>query len=442
MMLAPMFRRIPFRNVGAIVGAMTFLILQVGCATYQNKVEDARRLLISDPQQAAEKLKPLAEEEGRDQLVYLLDYATALQAAGRFEDSVRAFLRAEKLADLKDYHSITNVAGSLALSEEMVQYKGEDFEKVLINNMNALNFLARGRLDEALVEVRRVNEKLTKLRIDGKKDFNQSPLAFYLGAMIWESDRKFDDAYIAYKKAYDVAPQYKPLREDLIRAAVRAQRPEEVEKWKKAFPEVAVRPEWRDRNMGEIVVLYMHGWGPRKQPRPESPRYPKLVSVTYDRPILGVSVSAVRAESKAPLNGEAPDSGRLEAYVSGSEIYSIDEVAIKALDGDFARLVGSRVAGVAAKAVLADQLRQKDNMLGQLAWVAMNLADRADLRQWSTLPSAFQVARISLKAGSYRVHLQSGGAFAPIEGDSLAASVRDVEVRPQSKSFVIWRRTQ
>jgi hypothetical protein len=437
-----MFWRIPLRSVGAIAGAITFVILQVGCATYQNKVEDARRLFISDPEQAAEKLKPLAEEEGRDQLVYLLDYATALQTAGRFEDSVQAFLRAEKLADLKDYHSITNVAGSLALSEEMVQYKGEDFEKVLINNMNALNFLAMGKLDEALVEVRRVNEKLTKLRIDGKKDFNQSPLAFYLGAMIWESDRKFDDAYIAYKKTYDVAPLYRPLREDLIRAAVRAQRPEEVEKWKKAFPEVVVRPEWRDRNMGEIVVLYMHGWGPRKQPRPESPRYPKLVSVTYDRPILGVSVTANQSERKVPITGEAVDAGKLEAYASGSEIYSIDEVAIKALDGDFARLVGSRIAGVAAKAVLADQLRQKDNMLGQLAWVAMNLADRADLRQWSTLPSAFQIARIPLKAGKYQVRLQSGGTFAPISGDGIGASLRTVDVRPQGKSFLVWRRTE
>ncbi|MDZ4084197.1 MAG: hypothetical protein U1E10_14735 [Bdellovibrionales bacterium] len=413
-----------------VIGAIMFVLLQVGCATYQAKVDDARRLLIVDPEQAVEKLKPLADEEGRDQLVYLLDYATALQTAGRYEESVRAFLRAEKLADLKDYHSITNVAGSLALSEEMVQYKGEDFEKVLINNMNALNFLAMGRLDEALVEVRRVNEKLTKLRIDGKKDFNQSPLAFYLGAMIWESDRKFDDAYIAYKKAYDVAPTFKPLREDLIRAAIRAQRPDELEKWKKAFPEIVVRPEWRDRNMGEIVVLYLHGWGPRKQPRPESPRFPKLVSVTYDRPILGVSVSA-----------SANDSGKLEAYASGSEIYSIDEVAIKALEGDYGRLVGSRIAGVAAKAVLADQLRQKDNVVGQLAWIAMNLADRADLRQWSTLPSAFQVARIPLKAGTYQIQLQSGGAFAPSTGTSIAASVRTVEVRPQSKSFVIWRRT-
>lgn len=413
------------------VFAVLIAVFHVGCATYQTKVDDARRLLVVDPLQAAEKLKPLASEEGRDQLVYLLDYATALQTAGRYEESVRVFLNAEKLADLKDYHSISNVAGSLALSEEMVQYKGEDFEKVLINNMNALNFLAMGRLDEALVEVRRVNEKLYKLKQDGKKEFNQSPLAFYLGALIWESDRKFDDAYIAYKKAYDVAPQYKPLREDLIRASIRAQRPEELEKWKKEFPEVVVRPEWRDKNMGEIIVVYMHGWGPRKQPRPESPRYPRLVPVTYNRPVLGVSV-------------QAGDADKLEAYTTGQEIYSVDDVAIKTLDGDYARLVGSRIAGVATKAVLADQLRQKDKVLGQLAWIALNLSDRADLRQWSTLPSAFQLARVPVKAGKYRVQLQSGGIVATESESSdarITNGVRIVEVRPQRKSFIIWRRT-
>lgn len=405
------------------------------CATYQVKVDEARRLLSHDPEQAHAKLKPLADEEGRDQLVYLLDYATALQAAGRYEASIKTFLQAERLSDLVDYHSISKVATSLALSEEMVQYKGEDFEKVLINNMNALNFLALGRLEEALVEVRRVNEKLYKLKVDGKKDFNQSPLAFYLGALIWESDRKFDDAYIAYKNAYDVSPDFKPLREDLIRAAIRAQRPEELEKWKKQFPEVVVKPEWKDRNMGEIVVVYLHGWGPRKQPRRDNPRFPRLVSVTSGFPSFSASVYG---------DGSQKEANSLVAHVGGHPLYSVDEIAIKALEGDYARLIGSRVAGVATKAVLADQLRQKDDALGQIAWMAMNLADRADLRQWSTLPSSFSIARIPVKAGRYTVRLESNGVMAsPSEGDSESSplsGVRTVNVRGQAKSFVIWRR--
>lgn len=426
---------ISLKRVSTITLWIVTALVATGCATYQVKVDEARRLLANDPNLAHEKLKPLAEEEGRDQLVYLLDYATALQAAGRYEDSIKVFLQAEKLSELVDYHSISKVATSLALSEEMVQYKGEDYEKVLINNMNAMNFLALGRLEEALVEVRRVNEKLYKLKADGKKDFNQSPLALYLGAMIWESDRKFDDAYIAYKKTYEVLPDYRPLREDLIRAGIRAQRPEEVEKWKKLFPEVVIKPEWRDRSMGEIVVVYMHGWGPRKQPRPESPRFPRLVSVTRGYPNFSVSV----------FPGEySSEQTQMVSYANGQPIYSVDDVAIMALEGDYARLVGSRIAGIATKAVLAEQLRQKDNALGQIAWIAMNLADRADLRQWSTLPSSFSIARIPVKAGRYNVRMESNGVIVREGGgDQLntpLSGMRNVLVKGLEKTFLIWRR--
>ena len=198
---------------------LLFAVLLSACASYQSKVDNARRDFASDPSKAAAQLEPLAKEDGKDQLIYMLDYATALQLAGRNKESAKAFSQAEVIADQKDYHSVSKIASSLVLSEEMVQYKGDDFEKVLINGMNAINYLALGEVDDALVEVRRVNEKLTKLKQDGKKEFNQSPFAYYLGALIWEADRKYDDAYISYKDAYGVAPFYQPLHEDLVRSS-------------------------------------------------------------------------------------------------------------------------------------------------------------------------------------------------------------------------------
>jgi hypothetical protein len=419
----------------ATIFAWLALALSVSsCATYQVKVDEARRLFATNPDRAQEQLKPLALNEGRDQLVYLLDYATALQAAGRYEESIKIFLQAERLSELVDYHSVSKVATSLALGEELVQYKGEDFEKVLINNMNAMNFLALGQLEEALVEVRRVNEKLYKLKIDGKKNFNQSPLAFYLGAIIWESDKKYDDAYIAYKNAYEVAPDFQPLREDLIRAAIRAQRTEDLVQWKKKFPEVVIKPEWNDRNVGEIVVVYLHGWGPRKQPRPDSPRFPKLVSVTTEFPDFSVAVFRKGSER----DDEFP-----VAKSKGNPIYSVDSVALQAMEADYARLVGSRVAGLATKAVIADQIRQKDEAMGKIAWLAMNLADRADLRQWSTLPSSFSIARVPVKAGKYSLRMTGNRPLQPSEellkSDSPMSQSRNVSVRGQQKTFVIWR---
>lgn len=389
-----------------------------GCATYQTKVDDSRRLLRLNPAEAIEKLEKLANEESRDRLVYMLDYATALQAAGRYEDSAKAFLRAEKMADANDYHSISNVAASLALSEEMVQYKAEDFEKVLIPSLNALNYLNLGQEENAMTQVRRVNEVLTKLRIDEKKDFNQSPYAYYLGGLLYENERDFDNALVLYKKAYEVAPGFEPLKKDLLRTSIRAQRPDELEKFKKQFPGELIDAKWKDRKQGEIVFIFQQGWGPRKYPRPENHRFPRLVSVPS-----AVAAATISVESLA---------GEPAASEESHSIYSIDEVAIKALEGDYSRLVASRVAGVATKAVIADQLRQKNEALGQLAWIAMNIADRADLRQWSTLPQSLQFARVMAQPGTYRVKLS-------VDGGSNASDERQVEVKPDRKSFVIWR---
>lgn len=399
--------------------ASSVLVL-IGCASYQTKVDEARRLLRTDPVTAVTKLEPLAKENSRDQLVYVLDYATALQAAGRYEESARSFLEAERLADLQDYHSISKVTGSLLLSEEMVQYKGDDFEKVLIPGMNALNYLSLGQQENAMTQARRVNELLTKLRIDEKKDFNQSPYAFYLSAMLYEADKDFDNALILYKKALEFSPQFEPLKSDLLRTAIRAQRSDELEKFRARFPEVTVRPEWKDRKSGEIVLIFPQGWGPRKAPRPGQHRFPMLVPVHSS--IRGATLLVEEVDGKTgPIATET------------SVIESVQDVAIKALEGDFGRLFASRMAGIATKAVVSDQIRQKNEALGQLAWIAMNIADRADLRQWSTLPETFQIGRVEVKPGNYKITVRPNG------GDSSLTLEKSVQIKPGKKEFIVWR---
>ncbi|RYZ77098.1 MAG: hypothetical protein EOP05_02970 [Proteobacteria bacterium] len=397
------------------VAALLFLILS-GCATYQTKVNDARNAIASEnPEQAVALLKPLAEEESRDQLVYLLDYATALQQARKFKESAQAYQKAAQIAEVQDYYSVSKITASLVLTEEMAQYKGDDYEKVLINAMNAVNYLEMGNLDEALVEVKQLNLKLYKYRTEAKKNYEQNPYAYYLGAMIWEAQRSFDDAYIAYKNVYDIDPNYGPIKADLLRSARLAQRPDELSKWQKQFGESA--PSVDLKNSGEVVLIFEQGWGPRKESRPENRRFPQLKPVYARTQRAKLEV----ANQSATTN----------------EIFSVERVAIKTLNDDYARLVGSRVAGIGAKAVLADQVRQKNELLGAVAWIALNATDRADVRQWSTLPESFQIARMTLKPGKYKVKAIGLDAYGSESGEQMPE--REIEVRAGKKVFVSWR---
>ncbi len=400
----------------SVAGVLIFLC---GCASYQSKTYEYRGLLKrGQAVAAAEKVQQKAYTEGDDQVVYLLEYATAQQLAKNYDESTKAFLKAEELTDIKDYTSLSRETGALLLSQGMVQYKGDDFEKVLINAMLAINFLSEGNLEAAQVETRKLNDKLYKFRFEGKKNYEQNPFAFYLSALIWEANRNWDSAYIDFKRAYDLNPNVSYLKEDLIRAARNARREDELKKWRKQFP--GIEPA-NLKELGEVILVYQQGWGPVKRPHPDFPRVPKLYR-TFNL------TTAARLEV---------ESGPSETTQLVSDV---TEVAIKTLDDQYAGLIASRMAGLVAKAVAADQIRQRNQLLGDLAWIGMNIADQADLRQWSSLPSSFQVAKVRLKPGTYRVRMVGLTAQGSPSGEE--SEWQSIEVKARKKTFINWRSFQ
>ena len=366
---------------------------------------------------AVKKLAPLAREKGRDQLVYLFDYGTVLQTLGDYKVSNKIFLEADQLAEVKDYISVSKQAASLLLNQERVPYKGDDFEKVMINAMLAINFLSLGDLDGALVETRRLNEKLEHYRIDGKKPYKQSEFAFYLSAMIWEADHKWDDAYIDFLKAYEINPDVGYIEEDLVRASFNARRMEDHRKWKKKF-NLKYDPVWKRKDHGELVLIYQQGWGPRKYPSRVWRRIPELYPVP-----------SLIEKAKLSVIGRKSEMSR--------QVYDVEGVAIRTLGEQYAPLIAKRAVGIVAKEAAADQIRKKNELLGDLVSIGLHVADRADLRQWSTLPKRFQIAKIHLKAGRYRIKVQ--GYYKDGKPSGEVMPERTIVIRPYRKTFLTWR---
>lgn len=399
-----------------------FLTLNlIGCASYQTKVHEARSALARrDYDKSISELKPLAEKENDDQLVYLLDYGVALQVAGRIKESNQILLKADRLAEHIDYQSVSRIAGSLALSEEMVQYKGDTFEKIFVNAYLAMNFLQLGQLDDALVEARRINEKYLKYRADEKENFELNSFSKYLSALIWEANHNYDDAYIAYNEAYKIDPIISTIREDLIRTAKLSRRMDSYKEWKNKFPEVKEENSWYDKNVGELVVIYQQGWGPRKAPSYGEYRLPMLVPVYSQTQGAKLIVDDRNYQSR--------------------EVYDVQKAAINTLAEDQNILIAKRIAGIATKAVLSDQVRQKNELLGSLTWIALNVADRADVRQWSMLPQTIQTIRVPLKPGKYKFRIQGLDFSSHATAESLDGE--EIEIRAGQKKFIVWRSLQ
>jgi hypothetical protein len=399
------------------------LFILSGCATYQSQVSAARNeIAVGKIDDALKDLKPKADKQNDDQLIYALDYATALQIAGRIDESNRYFMLSDRLAEEKDYNSVSRVAGSMLLNEEMVQYKGDTFEKVFINAFLAMNYLKLNNYDDAMVEVRRMNEKFNKYRMDEKKDFEINPFSRYLAALVYEANHNWDDAYIAYQETYKLDPTIPTLKMDLIRSSYWARRPDDHEMWKKKFPEIQFKPDTSRKQKGEIVLLYLQGWGPRKKPDPRSPIFPIL------EPVYNQTQHACLV-----VNGKQEDKSIL--------VYDTQKAAIDTLNDDRPGLVARRLAARAAREVTASQIAQKDKknggLLGAVAFIGMQATERADLRQWSFLPASIQVSRIMVDPGTYDIGVQGFEAGGGISSEK--ADAHPVKLVAGQTEFIIWR---
>lgn len=410
--------------IGSLILALFALS---GCATYHQKVASAKTALQQqDYTKALETLKPLAEESSRDQLAYLLDYGTAQQMAGQYKESSKTFILADRLADSLDYHSVSNIAASLATSQEMVQYKGDTFEKIFINAYLAMNFLEVGDYDSAAVEARRINEKYQKYRADEKKEYKLNPFSKYLSALVWEATGRYDSAFIDFQDTYKIDSAFLNIGADLIRTAKLSGRQGDYERYKKQFPEVKENPDWYNRQLGELVVIYQQGWGPVKTDPLDPYIFAGKVSFrnTFPR-LVPVRSSTQRAQVKI----------QNKTYAS-APVYSVSKAAIDTLKDDQLIYAAKKVASMVTKAAIASA-SSSDNSTAQLVGLALSLTDRTDVRQWAFLPESIQIIRVPLKPGKYNIQIEGLASGGHESGET--SPEREVQIRAGKKQYIVWR---
>jgi hypothetical protein len=170
----------------------------------------------------------------RDEILYYLDTGLLSHYAGKYEDSSRLLESGERAMEAAFTKSVTMEIGTYLLNDNTREYGGEDYEDMYINAFNALNYYHRGNIEDALVEVRRMNNKAQYLSVkygvimsnlqkkaleesaaipanpDAASKFTDSALARYLGMLFYRGSGRYDDARIdrdQLRVAFANAPQ-------------------------------------------------------------------------------------------------------------------------------------------------------------------------------------------------------------------------------------------
>jgi hypothetical protein len=155
--------------------AVSLALWVSGCQTYEQKTAETKGLWSSGNLQAAAvdyARKAEKAQGGKDALVYRLEQAMSLRAAGQIAESQAAFQQADDLINRfeeKAKTSVSREAGALLSNQANLPYTGRDYDKVLVSTYKALNHLQSGEPDKARPELLRAYQRQQDAVINNRK---------------------------------------------------------------------------------------------------------------------------------------------------------------------------------------------------------------------------------------------------------------------------------
>ena len=436
-----------------------------GCSTYFERTKDFQELFVSERFEQADELldRRKADATGSNRLIYVLQKGTVNHHLEKYEESNRYFEEAYVFTeDLMTNYAVDALA--LLTNPELKPYRGEDFEIVLVHYFKALNYLAQGDNEKAMIECRRMNLLLNRFndRYEGRKNrYSIDAFAYNLMGMIFEASGETNNAFVSYRNAFEAyekiytkhfgVPVPLQLKKDLIRTAYRMGFYVDVERYEKTFdmtytPAVAAT--------GDVVLLWHTGLGPVKDEWSVNFFVVKGKGGAgyFVNEELGLTIPFVSGSQNTSGGGLGDlkfvrvafpkyverkpyyRSARLEI---SDEVYpleitqNINAIAFSTLEDRMVRELSTALLRLALKQAAEAVVRQQNANLGALLSIANALSEKADTRNWQILPYEIHYVRIALPEGEYDVVLR---AFSPMKSRESVMQLR-IHVTQGETSF-------
>lgn len=227
-----------------------------------------RHYLMAGRADSAVLLLDAPDTRPGDELQRALQRGLVLHRAARFAESNAAFEYAEGEADRRLARSISQAAGSLLVSDRVMSYVPARPEMAMVPLYRMLNYLALGDRDGALVEARKANAWLERLRDGSGEPCVGEGMVLYLTGLVQRDGGEHSAALVSFRqaeRAYDACLQRDAaaappqLGIDLYLAA-RAAGVGEVADSARSRYRIGALPAAPGAGTGEVVVLLEHGW--------------------------------------------------------------------------------------------------------------------------------------------------------------------------------------
>lgn len=441
-------------------------------------------LRANDPKRADAIVEKAEKEYGaKSRVLYWMDRGMILHLAGEYERSNAVLEQAEEEVERLYTRRLRTEAAAFLTSDNALPYEGDPYEQVLINVVKALNYALLGQPSEALVEARRLDHRLNVLtdRAGNKTGYRDDGFARYLSGILYEAAGDLNNAFIAYRKAYEAyeaarswshTPVPRTLRVDLLRVTEALHLTAELDQYRRLFPEEAIPVIQAQGALAQLVVISYNGRAPRKEDQfldlPISLDALQLVLINrglaqgghpnrraVDSVLYGLNGRIVRValprlvsqKTGAPTDSIMLSSDGGDSVTGRTElVHDVTALAEKSLADRLPGITAKALARAAAKFTLAEgvtrgaqQAAGNDNA----AWVGLAVgliakglavaSEEADKRSWQTLPDEIHLARLWVPPGSYEVRV------GPAAAQRTPADARRITLAPGETKFLVQR---
>lgn len=449
----------PRRAPLAITGLIAVLVLS-GCAGYSTSVREAQvDLRAGRPEAALDVINDRLDLENAEQIpadlkksrvLLLLERATLLQALGRYDLAARDMIAVDQRMEWLDLDSAKTVdLGKYLYSGSATPYRAPTYERMLLNTLNMLNFLAMGDMQGAKVEARRFRLLESFFAEGPESDAALIPellaLGNYLGGVAFESARDYDIAARYYGRAWANGFREPWFREQLVDLGrLTGWRGRGIATAANGLEDVLIESELkgalraeeyrRVHIRGNVLVVAQTGLAPYKVPEripigaaiAYSTRHSHRRSLTHEQ-LADANRMAVAGALKwvnFPVLTSSNPPRRVDVSLDGSaapnaRIADVSQQVRAGWDSVAGALIGAAILRMVTRAAVGGGTRAGTRAIGQandapaigaLGWLAglavegaMTAADVPDTRSWTTLPGQIHISRLRAEPGPHSV---------------------------------------
>lgn len=440
-------------------------IFLCSCATYNKRMATYyHQLETGNYNQAMRTLdKTKFIQRDRNKLLYFFEKGKLYHLKQEFDSSNNYFNKADDFIETEK-KSLGDIAKANLINPMMTTYLGEDMERFMMHYYKGLNYLYANQTSSAVVEARRItlaNDALSDKRNNKTNRYSKDAFTLNLQGMLYEAAGDMNNAFIAYRNAANVYLQAganyygvklpKQLKQDVLRTANLMGFTAEQQQFEKLFNttlqtdtasggylilfvEKGLAPVKREKsfyishnNNGINGFFFTDEYGNqanlpfdytyynninRNDSRLQSFRSFRVAIPFYEIRYFNNNTVKVTANNQSYTSELVQDMNTLSTMI-------LRERMLKELADALARQIVKKLAEVAVQKTTQeiaknnskekdeDKKKEKAKNTGEIAGLLVNVlnaaTEKADTRNWQSLPAYIQYVRIPLQKGANEI---------------------------------------